>query len=145
MRWKSLIICLLSACLLTSCTLLPEEETVRTAPRVRSFERPVYQTVPVERGDLVEKAKISCNYVPVQTASLPFMMDDEFIDRFMVQAGDTVKRPEVNIQKENWAQFLEIAKEYGLTAKSGRILKLSVTEDEESPFERFVKGEVERR
>jgi P27 family predicted phage terminase small subunit len=59
--------------------------------------------------------------------------------------GEVVKRPEVNIQKENWAQFLEIAKEYGLTAKSGRILKLSVTEDEESPFERFVKGEVERR
>jgi P27 family predicted phage terminase small subunit len=59
--------------------------------------------------------------------------------------GEVVKRPEVNIQKENWAQFLEIAKEYGLTAKSGRILKLSVTEDDESPFERFVKGEVERR
>ena len=98
MRWKSLIICLLSACLLTSCTLLPEEETVRTAPRVRSFERPVYQTVPVERGDLVEKAKISCNYVPVQTASLPFMMDDEFIDRFMVQAGDTVEEGQVLAQ-----------------------------------------------
>ena len=59
--------------------------------------------------------------------------------------GEIVKRPEVNIQRENWAQFLEIAKEYGLTAKSGRILKLGGNEDEESPFEKFVKGEVERR
>ena len=59
--------------------------------------------------------------------------------------GEVVKRPEVNIQKENWAQFLEIAKEYGLTAKSGRILKMSASEEEESPFEKFVKGEVERR
>jgi len=59
--------------------------------------------------------------------------------------GEVVKRPEVNIQKENWAQFLEIAKEYGLTAKSGRILKMSASDEEESPFEKFVKGEVERR
>lgn len=59
--------------------------------------------------------------------------------------GEVVKRPEVNIQKENWAQFLEIAKEYGLTAKSGRILKMSVNEEEDSPFDRFVKEGIERR
>lgn len=59
--------------------------------------------------------------------------------------GEIVKRPEVNIQKENWAQFLEIAKEYGLTAKSGRILKLNATDEEESPLDRFVKGGMERR
>lgn len=59
--------------------------------------------------------------------------------------GEIVKRPEVNIQKENWAQFLEIAKEYGLTAKSGRILKLNVTEEEDSAFDKFVKGGMERR
>lgn len=58
--------------------------------------------------------------------------------------GEIVKRPEVNIQKENWAQFLEIAKEYGLTAKSGRILKLGVNDEEESPFDKFVR-EVEKR
>ena len=91
MRWKCLIMCLLAACLMTSCTLLPEEETVRTAPVVRSYTRPEYYTVEVERGDLVEIAKVSCNYVPVQTASLSFALDDEFIDRYMVQAGDTVE------------------------------------------------------
>ena len=59
--------------------------------------------------------------------------------------GEIVKRPEVNIQKENWAQFLEIAKEYGLTAKSGRILKLNASDEEESPFDKFVKGGIEKR
>lgn len=91
MRWKCLIVCLLSACLLTSCTLLPQEETVRTAPVVRSYVRPEYYTVQVERGDLINDVKVSCNYVPVQTASLSFAMDDEFIDRYLVQTGDTVE------------------------------------------------------
>lgn len=90
MRWKTSIVCLLSACLLTSCTLLPQEETIRTAPLVRTYTRPEYHTVQVERGDLINRVKVSCSYVPVQTASLSFQLDDEFIDRCMVQAGDTV-------------------------------------------------------
>lgn len=90
MRWKKLFICLLSACMLTSCTLLPEEETVRTAPQVRTYTRPEYNTIQVERGDLINMAKVGCNYVPVQTASLSFQLDDEFIDRCMVQTGDSV-------------------------------------------------------
>lgn len=32
--------------------------------------------------------------------------------------GECVKRPEANLLKENWSQYLELAKEYGLTAKS---------------------------
>lgn len=91
MRWKCLIVCLLSACLLTSCTLLPEEETVRTAPVVRSYTRPEYYTVQVERGDLINDVKVSCHYVPVQTATLSFALDDEYIDRYLVQTGDTVE------------------------------------------------------
>ncbi len=85
-----LMVCCVTACLLSSCALLPQEETVRTAPVVRSYTRPEYHTVPVERSDLTEYAKISCNYVPVQTATLSFQMDDEFIDRYLVQAGDAV-------------------------------------------------------
>ena len=91
MRWKYLIVCLLSACLLTSCTLLPEEEAVRTAPVVRNYARPEYSTAEVEQGDLIERVKVSCNYVPVQTAGLSFALDDEYIDRFMVQTGDSVE------------------------------------------------------
>jgi len=32
--------------------------------------------------------------------------------------GELVKRPEANLLKESWSQYLELAKEYGLTAKS---------------------------
>jgi hypothetical protein len=40
---------------------------------------------------------------------------------------------------------LELAKEYGLTAKSGKILKLNSNEEEDSAFDKFVKGGIERR
>jgi len=97
-RISLLLVCLLTACLLSSCALLPEEETIRTAPVVRSYERPEYHTVQVERGDLINEVKVSCNYVPVQTASLSFAMDDEYIDRYLVQTGDSVEKGQLLAQ-----------------------------------------------
>lgn len=53
--------------------------------------------------------------------------------------GETVKRPEVNIQKESWAQYLELAKEYGLTKKSkGQIKSLKADPAVESPINEFL-------
>lgn len=53
--------------------------------------------------------------------------------------GETVKRPEVNIQKESWAQYLELAKEYGLTKKSkGQIKSLKSDPAVESPINEFM-------
>lgn len=99
MRRKCLLlVCLAAVCLLSSCSLLPQEETVRTAPVVRSYVRPTYETVQVERGDLIQTAKVSCSYVPVQTASLSFAMDAEYIDRYMVQAGDSVEQGQLLAQ-----------------------------------------------
>lgn len=37
--------------------------------------------------------------------------------------GELVKRPEMNILKESWTQYLEIAKEYGLTKTARGRLK----------------------
>lgn len=51
--------------------------------------------------------------------------------------GESVKRPEANILKENWAQYLELAKEYGFTARSR--IGLNVEQDDDSPFEMFLK------
>lgn len=92
------MVLLLSAALMSSCALLPEEESVRTAPMVRGYVRPTYETTTVERGDLIQKVKVSCNYVPVQTVSLPFALDDVYIDRYMVQAGDTVEKGQLLAQ-----------------------------------------------
>lgn len=54
-----------------------------------------------------------------------------------------VKRPEVNIMKENWSQFLELAKEFGLTTMSrGKIKALRRAKDDEavSPLDEFLKN-----
>lgn len=55
--------------------------------------------------------------------------------------GEKVKRPEVNIMKENWSQFLELAKEFGLTTMSrGKIkaLKKGADVEAESPLDKFL-------
>ncbi len=54
--------------------------------------------------------------------------------------GEMVKRPEVNILKENWSQFLELAKEFGLTAMSKRKLKTMKNIDEtiQSPLKEYL-------
>lgn len=57
--------------------------------------------------------------------------------------GEMVKRPEVNIMKENWSQFLELAKEFGLTIMSrGKIKALRRAKDDEavSPLDEFLKN-----
>lgn len=60
--------------------------------------------------------------------------------------GEWVKRPEANLLKENWSQYLELAKEYGLTAKSkGQIKALNAGDNEESPLNAYLKGKKETR
>ena len=60
--------------------------------------------------------------------------------------GEWVKRPEANLLKENWSQYLELAKEYGLTAKSkGQIKALNAGDNEESPLDVYLKGKKETR
>lgn len=57
--------------------------------------------------------------------------------------GEKVKRPEVNIMKENWSQFLELAKEFGLTTMSrGKIKALRRAKDDEavSPLDVFLQN-----
>lgn len=54
--------------------------------------------------------------------------------------GEIVKRPEANLLKENWAQYLELAKEYGMTVKSrSKIKVMDAAKEEESPFEAFLR------
>ena len=60
--------------------------------------------------------------------------------------GEMVKRPEANLLKESWSQYLELAKEYGLTAKSkGQIKAMNAGDNEESPLETYLKGKKETR
>lgn len=60
--------------------------------------------------------------------------------------GETVKRPEANLLKESWSQYLELAKEYGLTAKSkGQIKALASGDSEKSPLDSYIDGKKETR
>ena len=52
--------------------------------------------------------------------------------------GEEVKRPEANLLKESWSQFLELAKEYGLTTKSKGQIKSLKPDSEESPLDAFL-------
>ena len=55
--------------------------------------------------------------------------------------GETVKRPEANLLKENWSQYLELAKEYGLTAKSkGQIKAMNAGDNEESLLDAYLRN-----
>lgn len=51
--------------------------------------------------------------------------------------GEEVKHPYVNIQRECWNQFLELAKEYGFTMKSKSGMKSNSAGEEKSPLDRF--------
>lgn len=89
--WR-VVAALAAACTLSSCSLLPEQEVVRTAPVIREYQKEAYAIALVERGDLVETERISAAYVPVQKESLCFEITGEYVDRMMVQAGDEVQK-----------------------------------------------------
>lgn len=77
---------------LSGCSLLPEQEVVRTAPVIREYKKDAYDMAVVERGDLVKTERVSARYVPVQKESLTFPLTDEYVDRMLVQVGDFVEK-----------------------------------------------------
>jgi P27 family predicted phage terminase small subunit len=55
--------------------------------------------------------------------------------------GEEVKHPMVNIEKEAWTQFLTVAKEYGLTVRSGVQInskKPQKPEEDTSPINKWI-------
>ena len=87
-----LILTLLMAAALSSCALLPEEEETRSAPVLRTYETKAFNLAVVERGDLIQTQKVSSQYMPVQTAALCFELGGEYVDKMLVQLGDTVEK-----------------------------------------------------
>ncbi len=61
--------------------------------------------------------------------------------------GETVKRPEANLLRESWSQYLEVAKEYGLTKKSKGQIKDGGADkkEDDSPLDLYLKSRVELR
>ena len=86
---------LLATMCLSSCALLPEEETPKAAPLIRTYERETFNTAFVQREDLIVTQKIAVTYVPVQRETLSFALGGEIIDEVLVQVGDSVKKGDV--------------------------------------------------
>ena len=89
---------LLSAALLSSCNLLPEEEGYYLTPVIRNAETTDYAISECFRGDIVNDTTISFKYVPVQTASLSFAAGGLSYDTFFVNVGETVKEGQLLAQ-----------------------------------------------
>lgn len=51
--------------------------------------------------------------------------------------GEIVKRPEANIMRESWTQYLDIAKEYGFTPRSKKMTRGNVDSKEDTPADDF--------
>jgi len=97
-RWGLLITILAGMLILSSCSLLPEEETFRTAPLIREYEKEEFKLAFAERGDMLLSQKVSCTYVPVQTEALRYTVGGEYFDEVFVQVGDSVKKGQLLAQ-----------------------------------------------
>ena len=137
-KYWSLAAVLAAACTLSSCSLLPEQEVVRTAPVVREYQKEAYAVTLVERGDLVEIERVSAAYVPVQKESLAFEVTGEYVDRMMVQVGDEVRKgqllgqqkvedfEEAILQSEDAVRELEVKLEYADTLHALEIERVQI-------------------
>ncbi len=83
---------------LTGCGLLPQEESFRTAPIIREYQREEFKLAACTRGDLSLTRAVSCVYVPVRTESLKFPISGISFDEFYVKAGDAVTEGQLLVQ-----------------------------------------------
>ena len=84
--------------LLPGCDLLPKEETFRTAPLIREYQREEFTQAACTRGDMHLNKTISCVYVPVRSESLKFPISGIAYDEFYVKAGDPVTEGQLMAQ-----------------------------------------------
>ena len=77
--------------LLSSCSLLPEEETFANTPTVKEYESVVYKTARAEVDDVVLSEKLTVYYVPLRTESLSFSVEGKSYGNFYVSEGEEVK------------------------------------------------------
>lgn len=88
---RVLVILLAISCLLLSaCGLLPPEESIRVAPIIPESDSIVFETVAVERIDMVLRNTVNCTYASLNTEYLLFEATGLTFDRYYVELGDRV-------------------------------------------------------
>ncbi len=89
-RWILMLPALACVLMMSSCSLLPEEEVYADAPVIQAFSGVGFKLAQVERGDMVQKERISCTYVPVQTETLKYSVGGLYYGETFVEVGDSV-------------------------------------------------------
>lgn len=97
-RYRLLMLLLSGILILSSCGLLPEEETFRTAPVIKTYEKEEFQEVVVVRGDMQLTNQISCTYIPLKTENPSFSVSGELFDEIFVEVGDRVEKGQLLAQ-----------------------------------------------
>lgn len=91
---KRILVFLLAATLLllSACSLLPPEESIRVAPVIPENESIEFNTTTVERIDMVLSHNIICTYDSQGYERLLFDAEGIAFDRYYVQLGDRVTK-----------------------------------------------------
>lgn len=109
MKRKGIALLIAGTLFLSSCALMPEEETHQRSPVIQNLSVREYAQAPCQRGDILLTKNIRCTYVPVRTESLNFTVSGLKYDGIFVDAGDKVSKGQVLMQLE--MGDLEIAME----------------------------------
>ena len=85
----SVVVCM-STCFLTACKTSNKEDT--EIELVHDEEDNSFITATAEYGEIVQSAKIDCEYTSTEHQDLAFMVDDKLIERVDVKKGDIVSK-----------------------------------------------------
>lgn len=107
---KSLLVGVIAAAaLLSSCALLPVEETLPEIPVIREYEKENITQAKVQRGDLVLSSDVPCSFEIMKQEVLAFSIGSVAVDQVYVAPGDPVKKGDLLITLEMGAIAEEIA------------------------------------
>ncbi len=94
--------------MLSSCGIIPEEETFQEVPYVGDYESTEFVTALCTKMDITAQVKVSLKYVPLQTVSLSFPVNGVPYGDVYVRAGDAVKEGDLLLELQT-KQFIQDA------------------------------------
>lgn len=95
--------------LLSSCALLPVEETLPEIPVIREYEKTEITQAKVQRGDLILSSDVQCSFEILKQETLGFTLGNVAIGQIYVTPGDSVKSGDLLISLEMGTIAEEIA------------------------------------
>ncbi len=75
--------------------LIPQEDEIPPTPQIYKPQPQTYETVSVQKGDLVDIATLNCTYTAIKEESLYFNLSGLQIENILVKTGDNVKSGDV--------------------------------------------------